>query len=69
MDTTARLQQDVRAATKQQSALSSVVKEQEEKMDVRLGCMLPCSNVRTSTDHIFVCAIRIDCAKHREEDS
>ncbi|KAG6613580.1 SUN domain-containing protein 2 [Phytophthora cinnamomi] len=33
MDTTARLQQDVRTATKQQSVLSSAVKEQEEKMD------------------------------------
>ncbi|KAG7381750.1 hypothetical protein PHYPSEUDO_005692 [Phytophthora pseudosyringae] len=33
MDSTSRLQQDLRAATKQQSALSSVLKVQEEKMD------------------------------------
>ncbi|KAL3671833.1 hypothetical protein V7S43_002502 [Phytophthora oleae] len=33
VDSTSRLQQDVRAATKQQSVISSALKEQEEKMD------------------------------------
>ncbi|OWZ18941.1 hypothetical protein PHMEG_0006890 [Phytophthora megakarya] len=33
LDTTSQLQQDLKTATKQQSVLSSVVKEQEEKMD------------------------------------
>ncbi|KUF96952.1 Serine/threonine protein phosphatase 2A [Phytophthora nicotianae] len=33
MDSTSRLQQDLQTATKQQSVLSSVLKEQEEKMD------------------------------------
>lgn len=54
MDTTARLQQDVRIATKQQSVLSSVVKEQEEKMDVRLIHVFPCTDVGSSTDHFLL---------------
>ncbi|KAG2788853.1 hypothetical protein PC129_g3998 [Phytophthora cactorum] len=33
MDSTSRLQQDLQRATKQQSVISSVLKEQEEKMD------------------------------------
>ncbi|KAG1685264.1 hypothetical protein DVH05_009632 [Phytophthora capsici] len=33
VDSTSRLQQDVRAATKQQSVISSALKEQEEKME------------------------------------
>jgi hypothetical protein len=40
LDSTAQLQHDVRAATKQQSVLSSVVKEQEEKMDVSVDRLL-----------------------------
>lgn len=69
MDYTSRLQQDLRTATKQQSMLSSVVKEQEEKMDVSSIVAFP-PMIQAYSLIFYGCGIifRVVCARYGEED-